>query len=281
VKQRPSALPRRRALRAAASALLVATAAAAGMAGRAAAADLPSVIATVKPSVLPVGTYSATGNPRFEFRGTGFAVGDGTLVATNFHVLPDGAEVESGPQMAVMAPRGSSGDAPVRRARVVATDRLRDLVLLQIEGPPLTPLTLAETGAAREGQGIALLGFPIGGTLGFSVVTHRGIIASLTTAALPAPTARQLDPRAVSRLREGNFEVLQLDATAYPGNSGGPVIDAESGVVLGVVNQVLVKSSRESALASPTGITYAIPVALLRDLLRELQRNRSETGKAP
>jgi S1-C subfamily serine protease len=241
------------------------------------AADLPSVIAAIKTSVLPVGTYSATGNPRFAFRGTGFVVGDGTLVATIFHVVPEGAEVESGPQMAVLATRGSSGEAPVRRARVVATDRLRDLVLLQIEGSPLTPLTLAEAGAAREGQGIALLGFPIGGTLGFSVVTHRGIIASLTTVALPAPTARQLDPRAVSRLREGNFEVLQLDATAYPGNSGGPVIDAETGVVLGVVNQVLVKSSRESALASPTGITYAIPVALLRDLLR----NRSETGKAP
>jgi S1-C subfamily serine protease len=202
-------------------------------------------------------------------------------VATNFHVLPDGAEVESGPQMAVLAPRGSSGEAPTRRARVVATDRLRDLVLLQIEGPPLTPLTLAEAGQAREGQGIALLGFPIGGTLGFSVVTHRGIVASLTTVALPAPTARQLDPRAVTRLREGNFEVLQLDATAYPGNSGGPVIDAETGVVLGVVNQVFVKSSRESALSNPTGITYAIPVALLRELMRELQRSRSETGRTP
>ena len=277
------ALPRRGALRtatAAALTVLVASAAPGGI-GRAAAADLPSVIASIKNSVLPVGTYSATGNPRFDFRGSGFVVGDGSLVATNFHVLPDGAEVESGPQMAVMAvmaARGTGGDAPVRRARVVATDRLRDLVLLQIEGPPLAPLTLAEAGAAREGQGIAVLGFPIGGTLGYSVVTHRGIIASLTSAALPAPTARQLDPRAVSRLREGNFEVLQLDATAYPGNSGGPVVDAESGVVLGVVNQVLVKSSRESALASPTGITYAIPVALLRDLMRDLTRERSRDG---
>jgi S1-C subfamily serine protease len=95
--------------------------------------------------------------------------------------------------------------------------------------------------------------------------------------ALPAPTARQLDPRAVSRLRDGNFEVLQLDATAYPGNSGGPVIDVETGAVLGIVNQVLVKSSRESALSSPTGITYAIPVTLLQDLLRQ----RSEPGKGP
>ena len=287
MKAADGAWPRRHALRLAGGALLVAggvvgglVSTAAGLAGKAHAADLPSLIATAKTSVLPVGTYSATGNPRFEFRGTGFVVGDGQLVATNFHVLPEGAEMESGPQMAVLGSR-VGGEAPVRRARVVATDRLRDLVLLQIEGAPLVPLQLAEAGAAREGLNIALMGFPIGGTLGFSVVTHRGIIASMTTVALPAPTARQLDSRAVTRLREGNFEVLQLDATAYPGNSGGPVIDVETGVVLGVVNQVLVKSSRESALSSPTGITYAIPVSLLRDLLREHQRNRAEGVKTP
>jgi S1-C subfamily serine protease len=267
-------------LRRVGGALLAVVAGAAGRVQGAEAADLPSLIATAKASVLPVGTYNATSNPRFEFRGTGFVVGDGTLVATNFHVLPDGAEAANGPQMAVLGAR-VGGESPVRWARVVVTDRLRDLVLLQMEGPPLATLKLAEAATAREGQSIALLGFPIGGTLGFSVVTHRGIIASLTTVALPAPTARQLDPRAVARLREGNFEVLQLDATAYPGNSGGPVIDAETGVVLGIVNQVLVKSSRESALSSPTGITYAIPVKLLHDLLRDWQRQRSEGDKPP
>jgi len=38
--------------------------------------------------------------------------------------------------------------------------------------------------------------------------------------------------------------------------------------VLGVVNMVLVKDGRESALSSPTGITYAVPVALLRVLMQ-------------
>jgi S1-C subfamily serine protease len=72
----------------------------------------------------------------------------------------------------------------------------------------------------------------------------------------------------VSRLREGNFQLLQLDATAYPGNSGGPVFDVESGQVVGVLSSGLVKAGRESALSSPTGITYAVPVAPLRALLR-------------
>jgi S1-C subfamily serine protease len=129
-------------------------------------------------------------------------------------------------------------------------------------------LRLGEPGAAREGQAVALMGFPIGGTLGFAAVTHRGIIASITTAALPAATAQQLDPRALLRLREGNYELFQLDATAYPGNSGGPLLDADTGQVLGIVNMVLVKGGRESALSNPTGISYAVPVRHLHELLK-------------
>ena len=252
----------------------------AGIATSTPAADLVSLVATARLSVLPVGTFSPTGNPRFTFRGTGFVIGEGNLVATNFHVLPDAAESNATTQVAVIGSRTAT-EGQARLARVVATDRLRDLALLQIDGPPLPALVLAEPGVAREGLSIALMGFPIGGTLGFSVVTHRGIIASITSAALPAPTARQLDARAVSRLREGNFEVLQLDATAYPGNSGGPVLDIDSGQVVGIVNQVLIRASRESALTNPTGITYAIPIKLMRELQREYEQSRSAPPAAP
>lgn len=237
-------------------------------AGAAGAADLPTLVAAVRPSVLPVGTWSATDNPRFGFRGSGFVVGDGTLVATNFHVLPAGADTDSGPRMVVMPGRS---EATLRRAKVVATDRLHDLALLRIEGPPLPALALAEPGTAREGQAIALMGYPIGGVLGFAPVTHAGIVSSLASAGLPAPNSSQLDARAVAQLRQGNFELLQLDAIAYPGNSGGPLFDVASGRVIGVVNMGLVKGNREAALSSPTGITYAVPVQYLLELLREVR----------
>jgi S1-C subfamily serine protease len=234
--------------------------------GLAWAADLASLISRLKASVLPVGTFNATDSPRFGFRGTGFVVGDGSLIATNFHVLPEIVPKDGPTSMAVVA-LGNKGEGPVRRVSVVATDRVRDLALLQLEGTPLVPLVLDDA-PAREGQNIALMGFPIGSALGFAPVTHRGIISSITTAALPAPTASQLDPRAVAALRNGNFDVLQLDATAYPGNSGGPLFDAETGRVLGVVNMVLVKAGRESAISSPTGISYAVPVSHLRELMK-------------
>lgn len=231
-----------------------------------AAAALPDVVARLRASVLPVGTLSPTDSPRFGFRGTGFVVGDGTLVATNAHVMPPPTDLVGERRLAVLV-GGARGEP--RPARLLATDRAHDLVLLKIEGAPLAPLELDTEASAREGQEIALMGFPLGGALGFSPVTHRGIVASLTQVAVQAPTAQQLDARAIARLREGNFDVLQLDATAYPGNSGGPLFDSASGRVLGIVNMVLVKGSRESALGQPTGITYAIPVRHLLALLAE------------
>ncbi len=258
----PAAARRRRLMLAAAAAPLAALAA-----GRAGATPLVEVIAAIKGSVLPVGVFNPTAAPRFAFRGTGFVVGDGNHLATNYHVLPANFDKQDGPVIAVLADRRSEA-TQLRAARVVATDRAHDMALLRFDGEPLKPLALADPETrVREGQAIALVGFPIGGTLGFAPVAHRGIVASVTTVALPAPTAGQLDPRAVARLRDGNFQVFQLDATAYPGNSGGPVVDADTGTVLAVVNMVLVKGSRESALSSPTGISYAIPVRHLHKLL--------------
>ena len=235
----------------------------------AARAGLEELIVAAKPSVVAIGVFNPTANPRFGFRGTGFVVGAGNFVITNLHVLPEvippgGSEGS----LAVVEPRlGRADGTGGRTAAVVATDREHDLALLRIEGAPLPALPLAE-GGAREGSSNAIIGFPIGGVLGFSPVTHRGIVASVTTIALPAPTSQSLSSQAINRLRQGSFEVYQLDATAYPGNSGGPVLDIDSGKVIAVINMVLVKGSRETALSQPTGISYAIPVRFVNELLK-------------
>jgi len=72
----------------------------------------------------------------------------------------------------------------------------------------------------------------------------------------------------VRRLAAGTFPVFQLDATAYPGNSGSPVYDAATAEVLGVVNMVFVKGTKETALTQPSGITYAVPARYIQALLR-------------
>jgi S1-C subfamily serine protease len=233
-----------------------------------AAGSLVEIVAALRPSVLPVGTYDPTASPRFGFRGTGFAVGDGQLVVTNFHVLPPAGEPNSAKSLMVQVPRGRRELEP-RAATVVATDRVHDLALLRIEGAPVPALALGEAELVPEGSSIVLTGFPVGGALGFSPVSHRGMVAAVTGIALPAPTAQRLSSRALGQLRDGSFDIYQLDATAFPGNSGGPVVDVATGRVIGVVNMVLIRGTRESALSHPTGITYAIPVRFVRELMEK------------
>ncbi len=45
------------------------------------------------------------------------------------------------------------------------------------------------------------------------------------------------------------------------------MLDAETGEVVGVINMVLVKSTKESALSQPTGISYAIPARFIDELI--------------
>ena len=230
-------------------------------------AGLIEVVAKAKPSVVCVGTYNATDAPRFGFRGTGFAVADGSLVVTNAHVLPERGSGDAEPRLAVQV-IAANGTLELRPASLVTFDPTHDLALLRIEGAALPALALADSKTIREGQAIAFIGFPIGSALGFKPVTHRGIISSITAIALPMPAARQLNEQAIKRLRSGSFDIFQLDATAYPGNSGGPVLDVDTGEVVGVINMVLVKSTKESALSAPSGISYAVPAAFVVDLLK-------------
>jgi S1-C subfamily serine protease len=255
---------RRQWLQCAAAAALLAAASSAGADTR-----LEELIVAAKPSVVAIGVFNATNNPRFGFRGTGFAVGSGNLVVTNLHVLPEAVPAGgSDGSLVVVSPRQGSADRTGgQSAKVLAVDREHDLALLRVDGAPLPPLELAET-PSREGASIAIIGFPIGGALGFSAVTHRGIIASVTGIAMPAPTAQALNSQTINRLRTGSFDIYQLDATAYPGNSGGPVLDVETGKVVAVINMVLVKGSRESAITHPSGISYAIPVRFVSELLK-------------
>ncbi len=243
-----------------------------GASGRASHA-LIAVVAGAKPAVVAVGTLNPVASPRFQFHGSGFAVGDGTLVVTGAHVVPDANEVEALDRLSVLIP-GPDRGGDTRAARVVAVDRAHDLALLKIQGAALPGLRLAEADQVQQGQAVVLLGFPIGGVLGYATVAHQGIVAAITLAALPAQTSRQLDERAIAHIRRSPFTMLQLDATAYPGNSGGPLLDAVSGHVVGVISMVLIKGGRESALSAPTGISYAIPVRHLRDLLAQANAAR-------
>ena len=236
-----------------------------------AAAATPDIIERVKPSIVSIGTFQKTRSPAFSFRGTGFVVGDGTLVATNAHVLPESLQTDKGEALLVLVAVPGGKEPQPREARRVGEDKDHDVALLRISGSPLKALALGASGSVREGQTYAFTGFPIGHVLGFFPVTHRAMISSINPVVLPSASARQLNERAIRRIQSGAFSVFQLDATAYPGNSGSPLYDAETGDVVGIINMVFVKGTKETALTQPSGISFAIPAQHLHELLRNVR----------
>ena len=113
--------------------------------------------------------------------------------------------------------------------------------------------------------------------VGIDLGTTNSVVSALEAGepvVIPNASAQQLDPKVVRRLQGSGFKVFQLDATAFPGNSGSPVWHPDTGEVLGVLNSVYVKGAQEAALSAPSGISYAIPVKHVHSLL---QRARPET----
>jgi serine protease Do len=226
---------------------------------------LIDTIATVKQSVVGVGSYQKTRSPAVACFGTGFAVGDGMHVVTNAHVIPPVLDPQQKETLIVLV--GNGNEYQQRDAQVISLDTDHDLALLKINGRPLPTLKLGDSAKAREGQTLALTGYPLGMALGLFPATHRATLSAIVPIAKPTLNSRLLNPKMISRIRDGAFAVFQLDGTAYPGNSGSPLYDPDSGEVLGIINMVFVKGTRENAITNPSGISYAIPSHFIRELL--------------
>jgi S1-C subfamily serine protease len=160
-----------------------------------------------------------------------------------------------------------NGSAQVRPATIVALDADHDVALLKISGPPLPALRLGDSNRVREGDALAFIGFPIGSIIGLFPATHRALVSAITPVALTQPSSRSLDAQLIRKLQASSFRIFQLDATAYPGNSGSPMFDPATGEVVAIVNSTLVKAGKESALSQPSGISYAVPIDFLAALL--------------
>lgn len=245
--------------------LVLCTLAAVLHAATARAATLPDTVDRVRPSIVAVGTIMPMRQPPVNFVGTGFVVGSGRHVVTNAHVLPARLDAQKRERLVVISGRGQGR---AHGATVLGKDSRHDLAVLSFDEGPLPAMRLGQAESVREGALYAFTGYPIGPVLGLFPVTHRGIVSAVSPIAIPQVSGRVLDPEMLRRL--GNpFNVFQLDATAYPGNSGSPLYDPATGAVVGVINKVFVKESKEKILALPSGITYAIPVTHVHDLLRK------------
>ena len=180
--------------------------------------------------------------------GTGFVVDPSGLIVTNNHVI-DGSN----------AVTVKFGSGKPQTAKVVGTDPSTDLALLKVDtgGGKLTPLKLADSSKVQIGDAT----FAIGNPFGLEDTLTTGVI-SATERDISAPNGFSISG------------VLQTDAALNPGNSGGPLLNAQ-GQVIGVNSQIETGGNGGSGQGSNTGVGFAIPSNTVRNVISQLQ----ESGK--
>ncbi|MDY7035091.1 MAG: serine protease [Thermodesulfobacteriota bacterium] len=225
-------------------------------------------IKKIKIGVVAVGTYYFKDRPKLQFRGTGFAVGDGTVIVTTAHAISSLEEKNELNRLRIFHPQLHPTGI---KASLLRKDEAHDLALLKVEDGQLPCLKLADSGNVQEGEAVAFTGYPLGFILGLNPTTHAGIISAIAPIVLPSPSGRLLKKQIVKFLRE-SYDIYQIDATAYPGNSGSPVFRVSTGEVIGITNMVFVKGKKEHLITKPSGITYAIPSNFARDLIKDLNQ---------
>lgn len=232
--------------------------------GAARADSFPAVIKKVKPAVVAIGTFDIKTKPMVNFYGTGFLISpDGTVVTANhvIHALSRNLERE---KLRIFFAGGGEEEKGAA-AVVVAQSNEYDLAILKCLGKDLPYLKIGKSQQLQEGDEVAFSGYPYGNLLGLYPTTHRGRVSSISPNILPVATAAELNPAMVKAL-ETKYNIYHLDAVAYPGNSGGPVFDPQTGEVLGVLVSGLIEKQAEGKLKLPTGISYAIPIEYLNKL---------------
>jgi len=239
--------------------------------------SLADTVSRIKPSIVGVGTVLKTRRPPNLIMATGFLVLDGNHIITNAHAIPEKLNKKKNEFLAVFSGQGNS--STVHKALLVASDPDHDLALLQIDEGPMPVMELGDDSKVREGELYAFTGYPLGAILGLYASTSRGIISAVTPIVIPAHRSKKIDRKVFNRLRHP-YPVFQLDAIAYPGNSGSPLYDMNTGKVIGIINMVFVKGTKEHAITSPSGITYAIPVRHALKLIEKAVKDQ-DLGATP
>lgn len=182
-----------------------------------------------------------------EDTGTGIVLNDEGLILTNNHVISEGTSL-------TVSPGKSSNLA--RTATVVGVDANSDLALIKVDpsGLGLEPLKLVSSSSVEVGDSV----YAIGNPYGLDETLTKGIVSALGRE-IAAP-----DGVAIKG-------AIQTDAALNPGNSGGPLLNAE-GDVIGVNSQIA-SDAASSAGSQPgsTGVGFAISSNTVSEVIKTIE----------
>ncbi|MDE2367604.1 MAG: trypsin-like peptidase domain-containing protein [Burkholderiales bacterium] len=162
--------------------------------------------------------------------GTGVVIVDNGTILTSLHVVAGARRIR------VRFFDGSDSDA-----QIIGAQPENDLAVLRALKLPddLEPATMRSTADLEPGDEVIAVGHPFG--IGPSVT--RGIVSGLRR--------EFVSPEGKTRLTN----LIQFDAAANPGNSGGPLV-TDDGQVVGIVTAILNPTPARTFI----GIGFAVPI---------------------
>jgi len=157
-------------------------------------------------------------------QGSGFLISSDGLVLTNAHVVDGAKEVTV-----------KLSDHREFKAKVLGADKSSDIAVLKIDGHELPTVRIGDSDQLGVGDYVLAIGEPFG-------------LEETATAGIVSAKGRSLPG-------DGYVPFIQTDAAVNPGNSGGPLFDA-NGSVVGINAQIYTNSGGYQ------GVSFAIPINL-------------------
>lgn len=190
-------------------------------------------VEAIAPSIVRVVGYGRAKNSKEEVErgiGTGVVIVDKGVILTNLHV------VAGSDRIAI-----TFHDGLETTARITGAQPENDLAVLQADKIPddLEAAPLRSTQDLRPGDHVVAVGFPFG--IGPSA--SAGVVSGLQREFTSPEGKRQLS------------NLIQFDAAANPGNSGGPLVTLD-GEVVGIVTAILNPTPARTFI----GIGFAVPI---------------------
>jgi serine protease Do len=164
--------------------------------------------------------------------GSGFIISKNGIILTNAHVVDHADEVIV-----------KLTDKREFKAKVLGEDKPSDVAVLKINADNLPTVTIGDPEKVRVGQWVLAIGSPFG-------------FENSVTAGIVSAKSRSLPD-------EGYVPFLQTDVAVNPGNSGGPLIDA-NGEVIGINSQIYTRSGGYQ------GLSFAIPIDVAMNVEHQL-----------